>query len=120
MLIYGINPVLEALRAKRVTAIRVSSRTDDRLAQVARLAEEQGLPVRRISDADLERLVGGPGQRHQGVAADVPEAGSYSAWVHAKWRDSCSNSCCLKTGNGAEATAGNDDVFNVVALNQVE
>jgi len=78
MLIYGINPVLEALRAKRVTAIRVSSRTDDRLAQVARLAEEQGLPVQRISDADLERLVGGPGQRHQGVAADVPDAGSYS------------------------------------------
>jgi len=41
MRIYGINPVLEALRAKRVTAIRVSHRADDRLAAVVRLAEEQ-------------------------------------------------------------------------------
>src|SRR5205814_845350 len=29
--IYGINPVLEALRAKRVTAVRVSPRGDERL-----------------------------------------------------------------------------------------
>ena len=31
MLIYGINPVLEALRAGRVTALRVSPRADDRV-----------------------------------------------------------------------------------------
>ena len=33
MLIYGINPVLEALRAGRVTAIRVSPRADERLTR---------------------------------------------------------------------------------------
>ena len=34
MLIYGINPVLEALRAKRVTSLRIAARADDRLAAV--------------------------------------------------------------------------------------
>ena len=77
MLIYGINPVLEALRAERVTSISVSSRTDDRLTQVVRLAEEHGVAVRRVSLDELERLAGGAG-RHQGVVADVPEPGNYS------------------------------------------
>ena len=36
MLIYGINPVLEALRAGRVTAIRVSPRADERVARARR------------------------------------------------------------------------------------
>jgi len=38
MLIYGINPVIEALRAKRATLIRVSPRADDRLGQLVRMA----------------------------------------------------------------------------------
>lgn len=77
MLIYGINPVLEALRAGRVTSIRVSPRADDRLTQVVRLAEEQGVPVRRVSVDDLDRLAGS-GQRHQGVVGDVQGLASYS------------------------------------------
>jgi len=78
MLIYGINPVLEALRAERVTAISVSPRADDRLTQVVRLAEERGVTVRRLPVEELERLAGGAGHRHQGVVADVQEPGSYS------------------------------------------
>ncbi len=77
MLIYGINPVFEALRARRVTSIRVSPRADDRLTQVVRLAEEQGVPVQRVSVDDLDRLAGG-GQRHQGVVGDVQDLASYS------------------------------------------
>jgi 23S rRNA (guanosine2251-2'-O)-methyltransferase len=77
MLIYGINPVLEALKAKRVKAIRVTPRADDRVTAVVRLAEEQGLPVHRVSPAELDRLAGA-GQRHQGLIADVAEAGPYS------------------------------------------
>jgi 23S rRNA (guanosine2251-2'-O)-methyltransferase len=76
MLIYGINPVLEALRAKRVTLIRVSPRADDRLTEAVRLAEQQGVRVERVSGDELDRL--GARQRHQGVIADVAEAGSYS------------------------------------------
>jgi len=77
MLICGINPVLEALRAKRVTSIRVSPRADDRLTQVVQIAEEQGVPVHRMRVEDLDRFAGA-GQRHQGVVGDVQEARSYS------------------------------------------
>ena len=69
MRIYGINPVLEALRARRVTAIRVSSRADDRVAAAVRLAGEQGVPVLRAAPADLDRET--RGAAHQGVVADV-------------------------------------------------
>ena len=77
MLIYGINPVIEALKAKRATSIRVAPRADDRVTQIVRLAEQQGIPVQRVSGDDLDRLAGAR-QRHQGVIADVAEAGSFS------------------------------------------
>ena len=69
MRIYGISPVLEALRAKRVTAIRVSPRADDRLISIVRLAEQQGVPVRRAKAAELDRFA--LGGAHQGVVADA-------------------------------------------------
>lgn len=75
MLIFGINPVLEALRAGRVTSIRVSARGDDRLTALVRLAEEQGVAVRRVAAADLDRAVrSGAHARHQGVVAETAEA----------------------------------------------
>jgi 23S rRNA (guanosine2251-2'-O)-methyltransferase len=69
MLIYGVNPVLEALRAKRVTGVRVSPRADGRVALIVRTAEEQGVAVRRVRAEELDRLA--RGGVHQGVAADV-------------------------------------------------
>jgi 23S rRNA (guanosine2251-2'-O)-methyltransferase len=77
MLIYGINPVLEALRAKRVTAIRVSPRADDRLTAVVRLAEEQDVPVRRVSADEIGRAAGGS-QHHQGIVAEIEDPPSLS------------------------------------------
>jgi 23S rRNA (guanosine2251-2'-O)-methyltransferase len=74
-LIYGINPVLEALRAGRVRSVRVSLRGDDRLAALVRLAEENGVAVRRVSPADLTRAARGV-DRHQGVVAEVADAPS--------------------------------------------
>lgn len=74
MLIYGINPVLEALRARRVKAIRVSLRTDERLAAVLRLADEQGIAVRRVTTEELDRAARGASSHrapHQGIVADV-------------------------------------------------
>jgi 23S rRNA (guanosine2251-2'-O)-methyltransferase len=76
MLIYGIHPVLEALRAGRVTSIRVSPRAADRVAAAIRRAEEQGIPVRRVQPADLDRET--RGAAHQGVVADVRGAASVS------------------------------------------
>src|SRR6185436_4078476 len=72
MRIYGIHPVVEALRAKRVTALRVSFRADDRLNDVVRLAEQQGIPVRRAKVDELDRFA--KGGAHQGVVADVHDA----------------------------------------------
>jgi 23S rRNA (guanosine2251-2'-O)-methyltransferase len=69
MRVYGINPVLEALRAKRVTTVRVSPRADERLTEIVRLAETQGVAVQRVSAAELDRAASGA--RHQGVVADV-------------------------------------------------
>jgi 23S rRNA (guanosine2251-2'-O)-methyltransferase len=75
MLIYGINPVIEALRAGRVTSLRVSLRTDERLTGVLRQAEERGVPIRRVSPGDLDRAVGkGAEHHHQGIVADVRAA----------------------------------------------
>jgi 23S rRNA (guanosine2251-2'-O)-methyltransferase len=73
MRIYGINPVLEALRAKRVTAIRVSPRADDRVTEIVRLAEAEGLRVHRVGAQELDRLAGGARHRHQGVVAEVED-----------------------------------------------
>lgn len=71
VLLYGINPVIEALRAGRVTALRVSARADDRVAAIVRLAEQQGVPVRRAGSDELGRLA--RGGVHQGVVAEVRE-----------------------------------------------
>ncbi len=76
MLIYGINAVMEALKAKRATLVRVAPRADDRLTQIVRLAEAQGVRVERVGGDALDRL--GGRQRHQGVVADVADAVSYS------------------------------------------
>jgi 23S rRNA (guanosine2251-2'-O)-methyltransferase len=70
--IYGINPVVEALRAGRVTALRVSARADDRLGEIVRLAERRGIPVRRAQPNELDRFA--HGGTHQGVVADVKDA----------------------------------------------
>src|SRR3954467_11695574 len=76
MLICGINAVMEALKAKRATLVRVSPRADDRLTEVVRMAEAQGVRVERVGGDELDRLGGRQG--HQGVIAEVPEAASYS------------------------------------------
>jgi 23S rRNA (guanosine2251-2'-O)-methyltransferase len=73
--VYGINPVLEALKAGRVTAIRVGARNDPRLQEVVRLAEAQGIAVRRVEAAELEALA--RNAVHQGVIAAVRASREY-------------------------------------------
>jgi 23S rRNA (guanosine2251-2'-O)-methyltransferase len=69
MLIYGINAVSEALRAGRVVSLRVGRRSDHRLQQLVAMAEQASVPIRRVSDAELERESGG--SSHQGVIAET-------------------------------------------------
>lgn len=71
MRIYGINAVAEALKAGRVVSMRAGRRHDQRLQQLLALAEQASVPVRRVSDQELDRESGG--SSHQGVIADVSE-----------------------------------------------
>ncbi len=72
MLIYGINPVLEALRTGRVTELRVSDRAGASMRDVIRTAEREHVAIRRVAPGDLDRLA--RGGVHQGVAAVVRDA----------------------------------------------
>ncbi len=72
MLIYGINPVLEALRAGRVRELRASNRAAGRVVDLITIAERDGIVVRRVAPADLDRLA--RGGVHQGVAAEIQAA----------------------------------------------
>jgi 23S rRNA (guanosine2251-2'-O)-methyltransferase len=79
LLIYGINPVLEALKARRVTRLRVSSRPGDnvtRIDQVVQLAGRQKIPIERVDAQALDRAA--KGAVHQGVVGEVEEARDYS------------------------------------------
>jgi 23S rRNA (guanosine2251-2'-O)-methyltransferase len=75
MLIYGINPVLEALRAGRVKELRVAARAGGRLADLIQAAERAGLPIRRVGSAELDRS--SRGGVHQGVIAQLQDAAPY-------------------------------------------
>lgn len=71
MLIYGINTVLQALRSGRVLALRVGDRAGGRVLDVVDAAERAGVPVRRVSQAELDRH--SRGGVHQGVIAELEE-----------------------------------------------
>jgi len=73
--IYGINPVLEALKAGRVTSIRVGPRNDPRLQEILRLADAAAIPVRRVDAPELDALT--RHGVHQGVVAEVRASRDY-------------------------------------------
>lgn len=85
-LLYGINPVMEALRGKRRAFELFVSRDshDRRFEKLLALAAERGIPVRNRDKRDISRLCGT--DHHQGVAlrlegfpyADLPEL--IAAW----------------------------------------
>jgi 23S rRNA (guanosine2251-2'-O)-methyltransferase len=76
MIVYGINPVLEALRAKRVRRLRVGSRSDKRMDEILAIAGAQRVPVERDDAEALDRAA--RGGVHQGVVAEIEEAPDYS------------------------------------------
>jgi len=76
MLIYGLNPVLEALRAGRVIAVRMASADRERLRAVRQLAESAGVAVRSADAAELDRAA--RGGVHQGVIAELRDAEQYT------------------------------------------
>jgi 23S rRNA (guanosine2251-2'-O)-methyltransferase len=76
MLIYGLNPVLEALRAKRVRRLTVSARSDRRIEAALALAREQGIAVDKVDATAIDRRAGGG--VHQGILAEVDAPAEYT------------------------------------------
>ena len=76
MIIYGINPVLEALRAGRVRAVRVADRGGERMRELLALAADRGVRVERVPAEQIERQA--RGGVHQGVVAEVESSAAHS------------------------------------------
>ena len=72
MLIFGVKPAVEALRAGRVTELAVSARRRRGLTELLALAERRRVRLRRVERAELDRLAGGA--VHQGVVAKIGRA----------------------------------------------
>ncbi|OOG25382.1 23S rRNA (guanosine(2251)-2'-O)-methyltransferase RlmB [Thioalkalivibrio denitrificans] len=69
--LYGLHPVLAALRRRPVTVRHLwadAGRRDARMREILSAAHEAGVRVERVEAAELERLC--PGVRHQGVVAE--------------------------------------------------
>lgn len=83
MLIYGINPVLEALRAGRAVSVRVMHRHGPRVAALVRLANDRRVAVQHVEAPELDRLA--HGGAHQGIVAELQAAADLSVGdlVHA-------------------------------------
>jgi 23S rRNA (guanosine2251-2'-O)-methyltransferase len=76
MIVYGINPVIEALRAGRVKQLWVADRRDDRMRELLAFAATQGVGPQVVSMEVLARRASGG--VHQGVVADIDDAGDYA------------------------------------------
>ena len=76
MIVYGIIPVLEALRAGRVRTLRIGARSDARVDEIVRLAGGGGVPVSRVDVRVLDEVSGGA--VHQGVVAEASALPEYS------------------------------------------
>jgi 23S rRNA (guanosine2251-2'-O)-methyltransferase len=75
MIVYGINPVLEALRAGRVRRLKIGARGDKRTDAALALAKSAGVVIERVDPQILERLA--RGGVHQGIAAEVEAPPDY-------------------------------------------
>jgi len=71
-LVYGINPVVEALKAGRVRRLKVSARNDRRMDEIVALAAKRGVPIDRVDPLALDRAA--KGGVHQGVVAEIDAA----------------------------------------------
>jgi len=76
MIIYGINPVLEALHQGRVHRVRVGPRSDRRVEEALAIARQRGVTIERADPDAIDRLA--RGGVHQGIVADVDEPRDHS------------------------------------------
>jgi 23S rRNA (guanosine2251-2'-O)-methyltransferase len=76
MIVYGVNPVIEALKAGRATRVFVSRRDDQRLKRLMALAADKRVRVDRVEPDELDRRT--KDGVHQGVLAEVSTGKDWS------------------------------------------
>ena len=76
MVVYGINPVAEALKAGRVRRLKIAARGDRRMDEIVALAAKHGVAIDRGDPQALDRAA--KGGVHQGVVAEVEDAREYA------------------------------------------
>jgi 23S rRNA (guanosine2251-2'-O)-methyltransferase len=86
VIIYGLNPVIEALRAhpERIRYIGVSREHGSKLHRAIAAAKEAGVTVRPMSGEQVDRLAGRG--VHNGIVAEVA-AGGYAEFEEVVARD---------------------------------
>jgi 23S rRNA (guanosine2251-2'-O)-methyltransferase len=76
VIIYGLNPVFEALRLGRVRRLRIGPRSDKRIEDAIAMARKHGVAIERVDGAALDRAA--RGGVHQGLVAEIERPGDYS------------------------------------------
>ena len=76
MIIYGLNPIMEALRAGRVRELRIGPRAGDRMAQLIAVATQERVRITRVAPEVLDRE--SRHGVHQGVVALVDAPAEHS------------------------------------------
>ncbi len=69
-ILYGINPVFEALKADRRKIVEIyiaENKTSGRIAKVVKLAESKNIPVKKVNTEQLKSIAGA--SQHQGISA---------------------------------------------------
>ncbi len=70
--LHAVTSLLQRHPARVSVLLALDTRSDERMAEVLRLAETAGVPVRRIPRRELDELL--PGVSHQGVLAEMGKA----------------------------------------------
>jgi 23S rRNA (guanosine2251-2'-O)-methyltransferase len=76
LIIYGINPVLEALRTQRVRRVRIGPRSDRRVEEAQAIARQHSVPIERVAADVIDRLA--HGGVHQGIVAEIDDPRDHS------------------------------------------
>jgi tRNA G18 (ribose-2'-O)-methylase SpoU len=74
VIIYGLNPVIEAIRSQpeRIHYVGVSREHGNKLQRAIAEAKNAGVPVRQMNAEQIDHLAGRG--VHNGIVADVSEA----------------------------------------------
>jgi len=75
-LIYGINPVVEALKSRRVSRIVHERGAGPRVDEIVRRAQDLRIAIETVDRRALDKLA--RGGLHQGVAAELQSLPAYT------------------------------------------